>query len=301
MTTEGEDTTRFSIKPRTSWRNCGIAIQGPDAQQELTRIFILMARDIRDQLDNAAPNRKAKLIEAFRVFLDRITGTTEDIATLQWVGQTLMDLAEASMTTSGVQTDSLATDLLQSANATFTNLMEQDGGNTPVIRFQQGKALRLLGEYSASLKVLERLLQETASMLDAQVEAALAYEQWAAKAPPSVQSRVYQAALAGARPDSKRKNVIWGWGKISQETSRNPRFKARFFDARYHVALCRFLAGKAEKDPSNKKLLIEKSVTDITRVAALYPDLGGPDQRKKFDSLLRLIQKELGQSQVGLP
>lgn len=301
MTTEGEDTTSLLNQATDVMEKLRDSIQGPDAQQELTRIFILMARDIRDQLDNAAPNRKAKLIEAFRVFLDRITGTTKDIATLQWVGQTLMDLAEASMTTSGVQADSLATDLLQSANATFTNLMEQDGGNTPVIRFQQGKALRLLGEYSASLKVLESLLKEKASMLDAQVEAALAYEQWAAKAPPSVQSRVYQAALAGARPDSKRKNVIWGWGKISQETSRNPRFKARFFDARYHVALCRFLAGKAEKDPSNKKLLIEKSVTDITRVAALYPDLGGPDQRKKFDSLLRLIQKELGQSQVGLP
>ena len=137
-------------------------------------------------------------------------------------------------------------------------------------------------------------------MLDAQVEAALAYEQWAATAPPTVQSRVYQAALAGARPDANKKNVIWGWGKISQETSRNPRFKERFFDARYHVALCRFLAGKAEGNAANKKLLIEKSVTDITRVAALYPDLGGVSQKKKFDALLKLIQKELGQPQVGL-
>ena len=205
------------------------------------------------------------------------------------------------METTGSQPNTLATSLLQTAKTTFQSLSEQDGGNTLVVRFQQGKALRLLGEYPASLNLLEALLKEKASMLDAQVEAALAYEQWAAKAPPAVQSRVYQAALAGARPDANKKNVIWGWGKISQETSRNPRFQARFFDARYHVALCRFLAGKAEKDPKNKKLLIEKSVTDITRVAALYPELGGVSQRKKFDSLLKLIQKELGQSQVGLP
>jgi hypothetical protein len=42
-------------------------------------------------------------------------------------------------------------------------------------------------------------------------------------------------------------------------------------------------------------------VTDITRVAALYPELGGPEQRAKFDALLRLIQKELRQPEVGLP
>ncbi|MDA9840998.1 hypothetical protein N9C08_04115, partial [Rubripirellula sp.] len=190
---------------------------------------------------------------------------------------------------------------LASASNTFNSLMEQDGGDTLVIRFQQGKALRLMGEYAEALNVIEGLLKEKSSMLDAQIEAALAYEEWAAKAPPAVQSRVYQAALAGARPDSSKKNVIWGWGKISQETSRNPRFQDRFFDARYHVALCRFLAGKAEKDAASKKLLIEKSVTDITRVAALYPELGGNTQRKKFDSLLKLIQKELGQQPVGLP
>ena len=301
MTAEGEDTTALLNRATAVMEKLRDSIQGPNAQQDLTRIFILMARDIRDQLQVANPSRKSKLIEAFRVFLDRIAGTTKDVATLQWVGQTLMDLAEASMETTGSQPNTLATSLLQTANTTFQSLSEQDGGNTLVVRFQQGKALRLLGEYPASLNLLEALLKEKASMLDAQVEAALAYEQWAAKAPPAVQSRVYQAALAGARPDANKKNVIWGWGKISQETSRNPRFQARFFDARYHVALCRFLAGKAEKDPKNKKLLIEKSVTDITRVAALYPELGGVSQRKKFDSLLKLIQKELGQSQVGLP
>jgi len=301
MTAEGEDTTAILNRATAVMEKLRDSIQGPDSQEQLTRIFILMARDIRDQLATASPGQKAKLIEAFRVFLDRIVGTTKDVATLQWVGQTLMDLAEASMATTGSQPNSLASSLLASASNTFKSLMEQDGGDTPVIRFQQGKALRLMGEYAEALNVLEGLLKEKSSMLDAQIEAALAYEEWASKAPPAVQSRVYQAALAGARPDSNKKNVIWGWGKISQETSRNPRFQDRFFDARYHVALCRFLAGKAEKDAANKKLLIEKSVTDITRVAALYPELGGNMQRKKFDSLLKLIQKELGQPPVGLP
>lgn len=302
MTTEGEDTTALLNRATGVMEKLRDSIQGPDAQKELTRIFILMARDIRDQLATASQTQKGKLIEAFRVFLDRIAGTTNDVTTLQWVGQTLTDLAEASMTTpTGSNPNALASSLLESASQTFQSLVEKDGGDTLVIKYQQGKVLRLKGEYSQSLKVLEDLLKEKPSMLDAQIEAATAYEQWAATAPPSVQSRVYQAALAGSRPDQQRKNVIWGWGKISQETSRNPRFKARFFEARYHVALCRYLAGKAEKNPDNKKQLIQKSVTDITRVAALYPELGGAEQRAKFDSLLKLIQKELGQQAVGLP
>jgi tetratricopeptide (TPR) repeat protein len=300
MTTEGEDTSALLNRATDVMEKLRDSIQGPDSQRDLTRIFILMARDIREQLKGATPARKSKLVEAFRVFLDRISDTTDDVATLQWVGQTLMDLAEASMT-GGETITPLSTSLLTTADSTLKSLSQQDGGNTLVVRYQRGKALRLLGQYRDSLSILEGLLKEKSSMLDAQVEAALAYEQWASKAPPAVQSRVYQAALAGARPGENKKNIIWGWGKISQETSRNPKFQDRFFDARYHVALCRFLAGKSEGNQANKKLLIEKSLTDITRVAALYPALGGVEQRKKFDSLLRLIQKELGQSQVGLP
>ena len=61
------------------------------------------------------------------------------------------------------------------------------------------------------------------------------------------------------------------------------------------------LSGKAEANPNHKKKLVERSATDITQVAALYPALGGPEQRAKFDALLRLIQKELKQPVVGLP
>ena len=61
------------------------------------------------------------------------------------------------------------------------------------------------------------------------------------------------------------------------------------------------MAGKAETNPTKKTRMIERSASDITQVVALYPELGGPEQRKKFDALLRLIQKELRQPEVGLP
>lgn len=301
MTTESGDTKPLLEQASEAMDKLRKSITGPDAQKELTRTYMLMARDIREQLDAADPVQKAKLVEAFRVFLDRIAVTTDDEPTLGWVGQTLMELAQASMPPGTTRASGLPADLLTTAVQTFGRLSNQDASTAMVMRYQLGRAHRMLGDYKSALKVFEALLKEKPTMLDAQTEAALAYEQWAATAPPQVSSKVYDAALAGARPDAKNKNVIWGWGKISQETSRNPKFQDRFFNARYHVALCRFLSGKANSDPTRKEQMVAKAVTDITRVAALYPELGGPEQRAKFDALLKLIQKELRQPEVGLP
>ncbi len=297
MTSEDGDPQALLNRAIDVMEKLRTSVQGPDAQKRLTGIYIRMARDIREQLEDADEGKKAKLIEAFRVFLDRISATTNDPATLQWVGQTLMDLAEASMQPNETKAVGQAAELLKTAVSTFQRLKEQSDDAPLLIDFQLGKAERLLGNYKNSIDIFETLLSEKPLMLDAQMEAALAYEQWAAIVPPKFAGKAYASALNGARPDDKKQNVIWGWGKVSQMTGRDPNYKAMFFDSRYHVALCRFLWGKAVKSTP----LIEKSVTDITKVNALYPAMGGPKQRAKFDQLLKLIRKELGQQPVGLP
>lgn len=273
------------------------SVAGPDAQKRLTGIYLRMARDIRDQLDKADEAKKAKLIEAFRVFLDRIASSSEDAATLQWVGQTLRELGEASMKPGEVKANGQAAALLTSAVTTFKGLQEKSQDQPLTVNYQLGRAYRLLGQYSDAIKTLEKVLIEKPMMLDAQIEAAQAYESWAGVVVPKFQGNAYSKALNGAKPGEDKKNTIWGWGRISQLTSRNPQFKAMFFDARYHVALCRYKWGMAINDD----LVKQKAVSDITTVNALYPDLGGDSQRKKFDALLRTIQKDLGKPVQGLP
>lgn len=274
------------------------SVQGPDAQKELTGIYIRMARSIREQLDNADPAAKSKLVEAFRIFLDRISTTTEDAATMQWVGQTLMDLAEASMQPTETKATGQAAELLKTAVGTFDRLRQTAAGPNLTVDFQQGKAERLLGNYKKSIDIFAKLLTDKPEMLDAQMEAALAYEQWAAILPPETAAKSYQSALNGARPNAEKRNVIWGWGQISQMAGRDPaRYGEQFFESRYHVALCRFLWGKK----LNNKTVIEKAISDITMVNALYPEMGGPERREKFNQLLKLIQKEAGRAADGLP
>ncbi len=268
------------------------SVVGPDAQTRLTSLYIRASREIREQLDLATGDAKVALVSAFRVFLDKISQTTNDAATLQWVGQTLIDLAEASMQPGVNKANGQAAELLVTAVSVFDRLKQNVNAEVPLtVDFQVAKANRLLGKYSDSINAFASLLAQKPMMLDAQMEAALAYEQWAAVVPKKFTALAYNKALLGGKPDAKKKNIIWGWGKVSQLTSRDLKYEDMFFEARYHVALCRYLAGKQSSD----KAVMAKAVTDITKVQALYPGMGGQDQRTKFEILLKRIQTELGQ------
>ena len=275
------------------------SVTGEDAQTQLSRIYMGMARDIRDQIDTATPDKRDALVEAFRVFLEKMSQSNNDPSTLQWIGQTLMTMAEATMPPGANKADGASAKLLETSVATFEQLKAQGGKLPASVDYQLGKAQRLSGQYQSAIDTLEVVLAESPMMLNAQMEAAMAYEQWAPTVdPPKFIGKAYSFALNGARPGgSKNQNVIWGWGKISKLTSSNPKFRQTFFESRYHVALCRYLQGKAEKNDR----IIAQSATDITKVAALYPDLGGPPQHAKFDKLLRQIQSEMGTKVTGLP
>jgi len=268
----------------------------PDSGDRLVRIYLGMARDIREQLDSAKPDRKAKLINAFREFLTSIAKSSNNPDTLQWVGQTLMQMGESTMAPGDVKATGQAAELLGSAIATLKELVAKPEAKS-TLKFQLAKAYRLNGEYKSSIDLLEEVLTQTPMMLDAQVEAATAYEQWAATVNPQFAGRAYEAALMGGRPGADGKNIVWGWGRISKLVSGKQEFRDAFFDARYHVALCRYLMGKSAKDSK----VMEQASNDITQVAALYPELGGPQKRAQFDLLMKEIQKSLGKKADGLP
>ena len=272
-------------------------VQGPDAQKKLTDLYLLISLEIRVQLDLAQGDAKVALISAFRAFLSQISKTIKDEATLQWFGQTLMQLAEASIPAGDRMATGQAAELLGTAVDTFNQLQKNTEEVPLSIQFQLAKANRLLGNYKDAINAYATLLAEKPMMLDAQMEAALTYEQWAGKVDKKYTAAAYSKALNGGKRDAKNKNIIWGWGKVSQLTSSDPKYKDMFFKARYHVALCRYLDGKTTSNTAK----MEKAVTDITKVHALYPAMGGPDHYKKFNSLLKLIQTDLRQPAKGLP
>ncbi|WDQ18031.1 hypothetical protein [Rhodopirellula sp. P2] len=295
MTTSDDGTDKLLDRAAGAIDELRSNAQGADGEKRLVSTFVSLANDIRQQLDTAPPAKKTKLVDAFQVFLTRIADSTDDKATLQWVGQTLMELGEATMAPGQKKANGQAAALLKSAADTFTSLKDpSEAGLTN--RFLLGKTQRLRGEYSAALNELESVLKQKSMMLDAQKEAALTYEQWAGELQPKFAGRAYKSALSGGRPGPDKKNTIWGWGRISQLTQRNEQFRDIFFESRYHVALCRYLQGKS----TNSDAIVEQAIRDITGLVVLYPEMGGPEQKQKFDALLKQIQQAAGQPATGL-
>lgn len=273
------------------------ANQGESSAARLQSIYFAMANDIREEIDAATPDRKRDLTAAFHEFLKKMSASSEDPSMLQWIGQTLLSFGESAMQPGQKKASGDAAELLKTADETFDRLIAQAPSSPAVVRFQSAKTQRLRGDYKAAIDALEAILKESPSMLDAQIEAALAYEYYATAVPEKYTDKVYARALHGARPGGPTKeNVIWGWGKVSLLTSKNPQFLDKFFLARYHVALCRFLQGKAADDPA----ITRKAITDITQIESLYPEMGGPQMRQRFDQLLRKIQTEVGLEADGL-
>ncbi|WP_419189320.1 tetratricopeptide repeat protein [Stieleria marina] len=269
------------------------AYPGKTGQEKLSRIYRRMAQDLSNELKTAPPAKKDKLIKVFKVFLQRMVETTNDEATLNWAGQTLIVMGKEAMPPGAFKATGQAAELIQSAADIFKKQM----GNDLSKRYQYASALRLLGQYKSALSELEAILKQNQMMLDAQIEAALAYEYWAGEQKNAgLSSRVYNAALSGGRPGANGKNVIWGWGLISKQTNGRKEFRDKFFQARYHVGLCRYLEGKK----ANKKATMSQAIKDITQIEALYPDMGGAEQRAKFDALLKEVQKAVGEKPTGL-
>jgi hypothetical protein len=50
----------------------------------------------------------------------------------------------------------------------------------------------------------------------------------------------------------------------------------------------------------NDNAIIEQAIRDITGLVVLYPEMGGQEQKQKFNALLKQIQQAAGQPAVGL-
>ncbi len=275
------------------------AVEGqPNAEQKLVGIYYSLAKDIRQQLDDAQPARRGQLVDAFNLLLEKLIPLTNDNSTLRWIGQTFSELGQTLQPNLEAPAKGQSEKLYKNAVDAFAKaLANQPGDSETQLRFEQAKVLRHLGRYKESIDEFEKVLLAKNMMVDAQIEAALTFQIWAA----SDTYKLYDAAMLGGRKNNKNgRNTIWGWGKISQTTNGRKELEAQFFEARYRLAECRFLSGKSHPDAARGKLLVEQSLKDIVSVIVAFPEVGGPAIKARFDALAKKIQTQLGQPPAGL-
>jgi len=280
----------------------------PNANQRLVATYLGLARDLKSQMEMASSEQRKSMVRGFQVFLEEVSRESNEFQVLNWAGETFFGLAESFDEGSAVAPVT-ANGLYKQALAVYQRMIAESGRRSDflpnaqyvaVIELRSAMIDRRIGDFNASINAFVKLLTEKNMMLNVQVEAARTFQQWAAM--PGKED-MYQRAMLGYFPDKNAKtptNIIWGWGKIGKMTAGRKEFDATFFEARYELARCRFEFANQSKDAETKKRYVDLARQDVFYTFKLYPELGGPDWKPKYDALLKRIQQARGEKADGL-
>lgn len=176
----------------------------------------------------------------------------------------------------------------------------------PSIRLKMASIYKERGKWDDAQQQLDWILADAArqNSLDIQTQAAELLEA-AGKAAASAgdatkADQLLREAAAGRKAPPV---VVWGWGGIANKLSRQAfgstderALKARdlFFEARLHVADTLLARARLGSPAGDRDKRLETAASAIAMTRKLYPDLGGEAFQKRFEKLLKEIQKEQG-------
>lgn len=286
--------------------------EGGDAAAagKLTEIYILLGRELQETLKRLRQEDKKeeadRVARGFEVFLSRISkrekGNTFN--SLNWVAETFYHLG-ASLESDEAQTSDEAKKYYTSAAATYLNVLTKIKEGKPGefappgaeinIQVRLAVCLRALDEHAKAMQILVNILKQRERRVDAQVEAARTYQDWAKM---KGKSGYYLMAIRGGNEQDGR-YLVWGWGGIAKRVAYADTFRETYREARYNVALCRMELAQRQQG-SERTETLKAAELDVRRDYSLDPTLGGEAWYPKYDALLKTIQRLLGKRPEGL-
>ena len=284
---------------------------------KLTGLYFSMGRDLEGQLqalaaqaaDPAVRERAGKVLAGFESFLEKLVARDERIASQMWVATTYMALGSGKGTGAVVAKDK-AQSYLDRAAAVYGALLKK--GGEEIAKYEPSIRLKMAGIYRERTKWAEAQEQidwiladaKRQNSLDTQVQAAellMAAGRDAATKDPDSANKLLLAATVGRKGDGA---VIWGWGgianKLSKQVGSGGKADDLFFNARIGIAQCMLERSQLSNTAADKKaeLLVQaKKAIAVTR--KLYPSLGGESTQKRFEKLLKEVQKAQGSPPRG--
>ncbi len=280
-----------------------------NSQRQLVAIYISLANDLKQQLDNADAASKQALAGAFEQFLNRVAESTNEANVLNWVGETFYNLGQSFQEDPSFTGDSRT--YFDKATAAYQKILDSGDSDSlnpalvQQVRVRVAMAQRETGSYEEAIATFKDVLSQNNAVINVQVEAAKTYYLWGLNGgdPQSF----YRSLMGGEPNPQTRRNIIWGWGRIqamlaryaSAEAEPSP-YKDVFFEARYYLAQCRYHFALAQENPDEKEKLLKLAVKDIQSTQTFDPSLGGEAWWSKFDALMRKIQKDLTGQPSGL-
>ena len=269
-------------------------------QKRLVAIYVALASDLEQQLKLAPLQTKQALSKGFEKFLLRVVDRSSDLKILKWSAEMFYRLGQENDSGQGLVSES-AKNYYQLALETYdkTLLAEEVTNNANLaayLKMRKASVLRCVDEFGKAMEIFKDLLQRRNAMITVQVEAALTLQQWG---DASNQGK-YNDAMQGIHHKGSQKKTVWGWATIARKTSDNPKFTATYYQARHHLAYCRYRWALSQADDNQRVKTLKRAKQDITWTAKFHPDLGGETWKNKYDALLKKIQKSLNEKPIGL-
>jgi tetratricopeptide (TPR) repeat protein len=271
-------------------------VSGEGGQDRALAVFVGLARVLERQLKVAAPAAKAAVAQGFESFLKQIRAETSDVNLLNWVAESFLSLG------TGFEEGGTAAEAqryYQESRTTFEKILAEtkpDPQMLTQVQIRLAAVARKQRDYQAAIDTYVKVLTGNVLLINVQVEAAKAYQEWAA-APQ--QEAHYERAISGYHPGRDGKNLVWGWGRIGQITARYTQYRDTFHEANVNLAWCRVLNAERQQGAEKDKWL-KAAFNGVVVVRRLYPDLGGDTWLKQYEAVTRRIQQGMGQPAIGL-
>ncbi|MEX2186573.1 MAG: hypothetical protein WD875_07255 [Pirellulales bacterium] len=267
--------------------------------------YTRMAQELKKQLAAAPEAQKQSIASGYMKFLVKMRdgGNSEKYDTLAYILKSFEGLAEG-FSEEGKPLSPQAKTYYGEAVATGEKIValaeakkiEPNENAMLAVRAVLAHCASRTGEYEKALDMYEAILGEKEYILSVQVDAAMAFQEMARS-----DSKFYRSALNGGRKNTRTgKNTIWGWKRISAAAQRNAKFIETFHEAQYQMAVCYFELGRATKDERLHDRYVNFAKTATKAIYTQFPTMGGPEFKARYDRLMKLAQKELGESPVGL-
>jgi tetratricopeptide (TPR) repeat protein len=253
-----------------------------------------------------------RVAAAFAKVLDRIAARPDGANwnTRQWVAQSYYQLGAAGDSTSQSPpaAQGASREYLTKARDIYQALVDSASQAEPAAaenaldaaRYQLGECYRELGEFQQALDAFSAILKDRESSLAVQRAAALAYEE---RGRSEGAEWLERAIYGGYQVRATGDNRVWGWLKLAQVANQAARSDAKyrdaFFEARFHMARCRYWIAMQQEGDGRKEDLAQAKQS-IQSVARLYPEFDGGRWKAEFDALLKQIQTAGGEQAVGL-
>ena len=302
-----------------------VAGQGDEASAKLTAMYLSMGRDLQGQLESLGSGEKAaspevrkraeKILTGFEKFLDGVSARDSKTSSQMWVATTYLTLGSGKGTGAVVPPSQAAAYLKKSADVYQKLLANAENPEVknfePSIRLKMATIYQVLADWDEAQKQIDWILADPKrqNSLEAQVMAAEVLQAAGMAAAQAGDAEKANTLLREAASGRKTPPVvIWGWGNIANKVARQgidvagekgQQNRDAFFDARLQVAECLLARARLPGKEKERPTRLDTAQAAIAMTRKLYPDLGGDGFAKRYEKLLKDVQREKGEKPDG--